>query len=97
MPIVMKGSGLSGNRESATPPVPDSGASQPIQRTQGNEDQPGVNWGNQPTGNREASYDPGMPTSGGEATGTDLADPGATGSDTNDTNIFRGAPNTGTA
>lgn len=89
----------SGTKQDDAPPVPDGGKSQPILRTESNYDNPNLHWGTQPTGNREGSEEPPVPTSAtapGES--TDIIDPDAKsnltiGSDNR--NIFKGGQGNG--
>lgn len=97
MPVIFKG-GTSGNREDYTPPVPSSGTPQPVLNTATNG--PYASTINLQSENfkphpqtRTADW---MPTGGTiPESSCDVSDPTCNGYDTNDTAIFKGAPNTG--
>ena len=97
MSVVMKG-GTSGCRMDYLPPVPGSGAAQPVLDTATSGSVPGTVHLQAQSFEREhaSSATPDFLPTGATfpETGTDIADPTATTG--GDASIFRGAPNTGT-
>ncbi len=108
MPVVFKQAKYSGTHQDDSPPVPDSGQSQPLLDTSGSIMSPDISFGDQPTGNRggqvSAVHD--MPTSGAIShplpggtismpDTTDVHDPGSQGSDRDDPAIFKGSKSNG--
>jgi len=96
MGVVFKG-GPSGMRQDYLPPVPSSGAKQPVQDTSTSGPEPStVHFQAKEFERRhyQTATPDFLPTGGTEATGTDLADPTATMG--GDESVFKGAPDTGT-